>query len=110
MEKLAHLEQIWLRMTGTLGGSTARDRVHRRTGDAGKIDHAAGPPSACESVGTLNRRLRILDDCLLNDSELEQFQKSAPCIPCAQSFGRLWLAGTEDTYPPDTYFGIEVGI
>lgn len=33
---------------------------------------------------------RILDDCLLSDSELEEFRQS-----------------TIDTHPPDTYFGIE---
>jgi len=33
---------------------------------------------------------KILDDCLLSDSELEEFQQS-----------------TMDTHPPDTYFGIE---
>ena len=79
---------------------------------------------------------RILDDCLLSDSELEEFRQSAllqtdtereresaafrMCLMFCFPFLFVWLfcvaivcvffccTGTMDTHPPDTYFGIEV--
>lgn len=85
-----------------------------RKSDITKLDSKMMPSAylAGDCSVHLSHFLRILDDCLLNDSEFEQFRQSALKLKSMRASAlikkRSLHLGTMDTHPPDTYFGIEV--